>query len=94
MPTRPTPPTRPRVRLLAAALTAAAALALTACQDGEGLRDEGPSSSSTLKGAGALTRPGTLTAAALTAAALTGVGAYESGEAPARPHAEPPSGNS
>ncbi|MET7650333.1 MULTISPECIES: hypothetical protein [unclassified Streptomyces] len=100
MPTRPTPPTRPthllrrarprvRVRLLAAALAAAAALTLTACQDGEGLRDEGPSSSSTLKGSGALTRPGTLTAAA-----LTGVDAYESGEAPARPHAEPPSGNS
>ncbi|QJS98917.1 hypothetical protein G9272_25965 [Streptomyces asoensis] len=50
MPIRPTPPTRRRVRLLAAALTAAAALALTACHDGEGLRDEGPSGSSTRRG--------------------------------------------
>ncbi|KPI30974.1 hypothetical protein ACGFZJ_38170 [Streptomyces sp. NPDC048253] len=73
MPTRPTPPTRRRVRLLAAALTAAAALTLTACHDGEGLRDEGPS------GAGTLT---------------TGSSAYGVGEAPARSHAEPPSGNS
>ncbi|WP_037674584.1 hypothetical protein [Streptomyces griseus] len=32
-----------RTRLLAAALTALAALALTGCRDGEGLRDEGPS---------------------------------------------------
>lgn len=32
-----------RARLLAAALTALAALALTGCRDGEGLRDEGPS---------------------------------------------------
>ncbi|MEU3786266.1 hypothetical protein [Streptomyces sp900129855] len=48
MPTRPTP--RTRVRLLAAALTAVAALALTACNDGQGLRDEGPSSARTLKG--------------------------------------------
>ncbi|MFG2134530.1 hypothetical protein ACGFNV_43160 [Streptomyces sp. NPDC048751] len=32
-----------RPRLLAAALTALAALALTGCRDGEGLRDEGPS---------------------------------------------------
>ncbi|MFF3333436.1 hypothetical protein ACFYWX_28450 [Streptomyces sp. NPDC002888] len=30
-------------RLLAATLTALAALALTGCRDGEGLRDEGPS---------------------------------------------------
>lgn len=33
-----------RIRLLAAALTATAALTLTACNDGQGLRDEGPSS--------------------------------------------------
>jgi hypothetical protein len=51
MSTRPTAthrrrPRRP-VRLLAAALTAAAALALTACNDGEGLRDEGPSGTAT-----------------------------------------------
>ncbi|MER6560080.1 hypothetical protein ABT300_20560 [Streptomyces sp. NPDC001027] len=68
MPTRPTPPTRRRVRLLAVALTAAAALALTACRDGEGLRDEGPSSSSTLNGSGPL--PGSLTGSG----ALTGSG--------------------
>ncbi|CAM5705335.1 hypothetical protein [Streptomyces aurantiogriseus] len=59
-------PTRHRARLLAAALTCAAALTLTACHDGEGLRDEGPSES----------------------------GTYGLGEAPARSHAEPPSGNS
>ncbi|MFI1052278.1 hypothetical protein [Streptomyces griseoruber] len=41
MPTRPTPL---RVRLLTAVLTATAALTLTACNDGQGLRDEGPSS--------------------------------------------------
>ncbi|MEV1064282.1 hypothetical protein [Streptomyces sp. NPDC050263] len=45
---------RRRVRLLAVALTATAALTLTACHDGQGLRDEGPSSSSTLNGSGAL----------------------------------------
>ncbi|MFI5963109.1 hypothetical protein ACIA8J_13145 [Streptomyces asoensis] len=49
MPTRPTNPDRRRLRLLAAALTAVAALALTACHDGQGLRDEGPSGSGTLK---------------------------------------------
>ncbi|GGR00877.1 hypothetical protein [Streptomyces asoensis] len=38
-----------RLRLIAAALTAVAALTLTACHDGQGLRDEGPSGSSTLK---------------------------------------------
>ncbi|MFE7445407.1 hypothetical protein ACFU7X_33715 [Streptomyces chartreusis] len=32
-----------RARLLAATLVAVAALALTACEDGQGLRDEGPS---------------------------------------------------
>ncbi|WP_128432649.1 hypothetical protein [Streptomyces cyaneus] len=38
------PPARhPRVRLLAATLVAIAALTLTACEDGHGLRDEGPS---------------------------------------------------
>ncbi|MEH0546068.1 hypothetical protein QA802_24245 [Streptomyces sp. B21-105] len=58
---RPDPPTRRRVRLLAVALTAAAALTLTACQDGEGLRDEGPSDSSTLNGSGPVTGSGTLT---------------------------------
>ncbi|MFF6807624.1 hypothetical protein [Streptomyces sp. NPDC012616] len=55
---RPAPPTRRRVRLLAVALTAAAALTLTACHDGEGLRDEGPSSSSTLNGSGPVTGSG------------------------------------
>lgn len=59
-------PTRHRTRLLAAALTCAAALTLTACRDGQGLRDEGPS----------------------------GSGSPGAGEAPARSHAEPPSGNS
>ncbi|MFE6827837.1 hypothetical protein [Streptomyces sp. NPDC057690] len=54
MPIRPTPPTRHRVRLLAVALTAAAALTLTACHDGEGLRDEGPSGAGALTGTGAL----------------------------------------
>lgn len=57
---------RTRARMLAAALTCAAALALTACHDGEGLRDEGPA----------------------------GAGSYGVGDAPARSHAEPPSGNS
>jgi hypothetical protein len=56
--TRPAAPTRRRVRLLAAALTAVAALTLTACRDGEGLRDEGPSSSSTVTGLGRLTASG------------------------------------
>ncbi|MDC0767446.1 hypothetical protein [Streptomyces sp. HD] len=38
------PPARhPRARLLAATLVAIAALTLTACEDGQGLRDEGPS---------------------------------------------------
>ncbi|MGW1728736.1 hypothetical protein ACWCQK_38460 [Streptomyces sp. NPDC002306] len=32
-----------RVRLLAASLTVLAALALSSCRSGEGLRDEGPS---------------------------------------------------
>ncbi|MGW4759682.1 hypothetical protein [Streptomyces chartreusis] len=36
-------PPRSRARLLAATLVAVAALALTACEDGHGLRDEGPS---------------------------------------------------
>ena len=36
-------PPRSRARLLAATLVAAAVLALTACEDGQGLRDEGPS---------------------------------------------------
>lgn len=36
-------PARARVRLLTATLVALAALTLTACEDGEGLRDEGPS---------------------------------------------------
>ncbi|SHI09261.1 hypothetical protein [Streptomyces sp. 3214.6] len=82
MPTRPTPRTRTRtrtrVRLLAAALTAVAALALTACNDGQGLRDEGPSSAGTLTGS----------------CPLTGSASYDAGDAPARCHAEPPSGNS
>ncbi|MFH0516431.1 hypothetical protein ACHBTE_04550 [Streptomyces sp. M41] len=38
-------PLRARARLLAATLVAVSALGLTACEDGEGLRDEGPSSS-------------------------------------------------
>lgn len=37
------PARRPRARLLAALLVAIAALTLTACEDGQGLRDEGPS---------------------------------------------------
>ncbi|MFG2555254.1 hypothetical protein [Streptomyces sp. NPDC048581] len=37
------PARRPRARLLAATLVAVAALTLTACEDGQGLRDEGPS---------------------------------------------------
>ncbi|MGW1952168.1 hypothetical protein ACWCPI_05285 [Streptomyces sp. NPDC001920] len=36
-------PVRVRARLLAATLVAVAVLTLTACEDGEGLRDEGPS---------------------------------------------------
>ncbi|MEU1255795.1 hypothetical protein ACWHLZ_36970 [Streptomyces chartreusis] len=36
-------PPRSRARLLAATLVAVTALALTACEDGQGLRDEGPS---------------------------------------------------
>ncbi|MFI9649958.1 hypothetical protein ACIHAA_27200 [Streptomyces sp. NPDC052040] len=34
-----------RTRLLAAAAVAVAALALTGCRDGQGVRDEGPSTS-------------------------------------------------
>jgi hypothetical protein len=41
MPARPT-----RLRLLAATAAALAALTLTGCEDGEGLRDEGPSATS------------------------------------------------
>ena len=41
------PPTRTRARLLLAATAALAALVLTACRDGQGLRDEGPSSLTT-----------------------------------------------
>ncbi|MFV8186302.1 hypothetical protein [Streptomyces sp. AF1B] len=41
------PPTRTRARLLLAATAALAALVLTACRNGEGLRDEGPSSLNT-----------------------------------------------
>ncbi|WP_369171433.1 hypothetical protein AB5J49_27485 [Streptomyces sp. R28] len=37
------PARRPRARLLAATLVAITALTLTACEDGQGLRDEGPS---------------------------------------------------
>ncbi|WP_107122727.1 hypothetical protein [Streptomyces dysideae] len=52
------PPARhPRARLLAATLVAVAALTLTACEDGEGLRDEGPA---------ALQHPGTTKAARTT----------------------------
>ncbi|GKQ39556.1 hypothetical protein [Streptomyces sp. A012304] len=69
MPTR-----RPRTRLLAAALTCFAALALNACHDGEGLRDEGPSGSYR-------SAPGQPVL-------------HGADEAPARRHAEPPSGNS
>ena len=36
-------PPRFRARLIAASLVVVAALALTACEDGKGLRDEGPS---------------------------------------------------
>ncbi|WP_460068337.1 hypothetical protein [Streptomyces sp. YKOK-I1] len=39
-----------RIRLLAAALTATAALTLTACNDGQGLRDEGPSGTAGARG--------------------------------------------
>lgn len=35
-------PTRARARLVAATLVAIIALTLTACEDGKGLRDEGP----------------------------------------------------
>lgn len=38
-------PPRTHARLLAATLVAIAALTLTACKDGKGLRDEGPSTS-------------------------------------------------
>ncbi|MFG2573067.1 hypothetical protein [Streptomyces sp. NPDC048481] len=59
--TRSAPPTphvrhgvRRRARLLAgAALTVVAALALTGCHDGRGLRDEGPSDASALNGSAA-----------------------------------------
>ncbi|MFH8802658.1 hypothetical protein ACH4F6_24100 [Streptomyces sp. NPDC017936] len=64
-------------RPFAAALACAAALALTGCQDGEGLRDEGPAT-----GAGAHGSP------------APGADPYGVAEAPARSHAEPPSGNS
>ncbi|WP_328424963.1 hypothetical protein [Streptomyces sp. NBC_00443] len=37
------PARRPHARLLAATLVTIAVLTLTACEDGEGLRDEGPS---------------------------------------------------
>jgi hypothetical protein len=68
---------RRRTRLLAAALTCVAALALTACRDGEGLRDEGPSGSgSSHRSTPAHPAP------------------HGADEAPARRHAEPPSGNS
>lgn len=40
-------PPRTRARLLAATLVAIAALTLTACKDGQGLRDEGPSTPTT-----------------------------------------------
>ncbi|MGC9541706.1 hypothetical protein [Streptomyces sp. UG1] len=43
VPASASPARRPRARLLAAALVTIAALALTACEDGHGLRDEGPS---------------------------------------------------
>ncbi|WP_031478152.1 hypothetical protein [Streptomyces bicolor] len=41
------PARRPRARLLAATLAAIAAFTLTACEDGQGLRDEGPSTPTT-----------------------------------------------
>ncbi|WP_329412449.1 hypothetical protein OG802_20305 [Streptomyces sp. NBC_00704] len=61
MSTRSAPSTPPvprgvrrRARLLAsAALTVVAALALTGCHDGQGLRDEGPSGASTVNGSAA-----------------------------------------
>ncbi|MFF1543520.1 hypothetical protein [Streptomyces sp. NPDC058291] len=62
MPTRPAPPTRRPARrgvrrrarpLACAALTLVAALALTACHDGQGLRDEGPSGAGVPTGAAA-----------------------------------------
>ncbi|MER6783060.1 hypothetical protein ABT330_00105 [Streptomyces sp. NPDC000658] len=54
----PTPPVRRGVRrrarpLAGALLTLVAALALTACHDGQGLRDEGPSGAGGLNGAAA-----------------------------------------
>lgn len=52
-----------RTRLLAASAVALAALALTACRDGQGVRDEGPSASS-----GSSARPGGSTTAAPTGA--------------------------
>ncbi|QOV36446.1 hypothetical protein IM697_41745 [Streptomyces ferrugineus] len=42
-PVSASPARRPRARLLAATLVTIAALTLTACEDGHGLRDEGPS---------------------------------------------------
>ncbi|MFF3845479.1 hypothetical protein [Streptomyces sp. NPDC002328] len=66
MPIHRAPTRHRRTRLLLTALACAAALALTACEDGQGVRDEGPSEPSS----------------------------YGVGEAPARPHAEPPIGNS
>lgn len=56
-------PVRRRVRLSAAALTAVAALTLTACHDGEGLRDEGPSGSAAPAGGGSADDTGTGAAA-------------------------------
>ncbi|MCQ9129875.1 hypothetical protein [Streptomyces hilarionis] len=64
MSTRSTPPApsvrrgvRRRGRLLAGgALTLVTALALTACHDGQGLRDEGPSGAGPLNGAAAQPR--------------------------------------
>jgi hypothetical protein len=50
-------PTRARARLLAVTLVALAALTLTACEDGEGLRDEGPSSPTSPTATAAPTTP-------------------------------------
>ncbi|WP_062639914.1 hypothetical protein [Streptomyces maremycinicus] len=94
MPTRPTPPPRRRVRPLAVALTAAAALTLTACHDGQGLRDEGPSSSSTLTGSGPHQGSGHDSGSGPRYGNGSVNGSYGVAEAPARSHAEPPSGNS
>ncbi|MFJ2818815.1 hypothetical protein [Streptomyces sp. NPDC087294] len=49
MPVRPSPSSS-TARLLLAALAALATLTLTACEDGEGLRDEGPSTASVPQG--------------------------------------------